>query len=86
MDVISPGDRGIAYVTLAEVFRSVGDVERARMLLSQALELLLEYGSDRALEAARPLADMLEEDGDTAGALAVLKRATEAGVGAPVRV
>jgi tetratricopeptide (TPR) repeat protein len=86
MDVVSPGDRGIAYVTLADVFRSVGDTDRARMLLGQALDLLLEYGSDRALEAARPLADMLEEEGDTSGALSVLKRATDAGVGAPARI
>ena len=42
-----------------------------------AVELLLEYGQKAALEAARPLADILEAEGDTAGALAVLKRATE---------
>lgn len=85
LDVVSPGDRGIAYLALADVFRSAGDVDRARMLLGQSLDLLLEYGSKRALEAARPLADILESEGDTAGALAVLKRATDAGVVAPTR-
>ena len=36
----------------------------------------LEELSRRAVEAARKLADLLEASGDTAGALAVLKRAT----------
>jgi hypothetical protein len=54
------------------------------MLLGQALDLLTDYGPKLALEAARPLSAMLEAEGDTAGALAVLKRATDAGVGAAV--
>ena len=41
-----------------------------------ALELLLVHRPRRALEAARKLADLLEASGDTAGALAALKRAT----------
>jgi tetratricopeptide (TPR) repeat protein len=86
LDALGPGDRGRAYVALAEVFRGVGDTDRARMLLGQAFELLQVHGARAALEAARPLADLLEEEGDTAGALSVLKRATDAGVGAPVRV
>jgi len=75
---LGAGDRGWAYVALGDIFRGVGDVERAKMLLSQALDLLLAHGARRALEAARPLADLLEAEGDTAGALAVLKRATDA--------
>ncbi|MGZ4333644.1 MAG: helix-turn-helix domain-containing protein [Gaiellaceae bacterium] len=86
MDALGPGDRGMAYVALAEVFRSVDDPERARMLLGQALNLLLEHGPRGALEAARPLADLLEADGDTAGALAVLKRATAAASSQPTPV
>jgi tetratricopeptide (TPR) repeat protein len=85
LDVLGPGDRGQAYIALANVFRAVGDPDRARMLLGQALELLLDYGSKPALEAARPLADLLEEDGDTAGALAVMKRAASAGAEATAR-
>jgi transcriptional regulator with XRE-family HTH domain len=78
LDTLGPGDRGLAYVALADVFRAVDDTERAKMLLGQALDLLLAHGAVRALEAARPLADLLEAEGDTAGALAVLKRATVA--------
>jgi tetratricopeptide (TPR) repeat protein len=78
LDSLGPGDRGMAYVALAEVFRTVEDSARARMLLGQALDQLLEHAPRGALEAARPLADLLEAEGDTAGALAVLKRATDA--------
>jgi tetratricopeptide (TPR) repeat protein len=80
MDVISPGDRGQAYVALADVFLAAGDTERPKMLLQQALELLREYGPGPALEAGRRLADLLEREGDTAGALQALKRATDASV------
>ncbi len=79
VDALGPGDRGRAYVALAEIFRRVGEPERAKMLLGQALDLTLEYGQKAALEAARPLAEILEAEGDTAGALAVLKRATVGG-------
>jgi transcriptional regulator with XRE-family HTH domain len=85
LDVLGAGDRGIAYVALAEVFRASGDPERARMLLGQALDLLIEFGPNKALEAARPLADLLEEEGDTAGALAAMKRAAAAGAEATAR-
>lgn len=78
MDEMHPADRGRAYMTLADVFLGAGDRERARMLLGQALELLIEHGRRLAIDAGRRLADLLEEDGDTAGALEVLKRATEA--------
>jgi tetratricopeptide (TPR) repeat protein len=83
MDVLGPGDRGQAYVALADVFLAAGDAERPKMLLQQALELLLDYGPGRALEAGRRLADILEQEGDTAGALQALKRATNA-TAAPV--
>jgi ATP/maltotriose-dependent transcriptional regulator MalT len=86
LDAMGPGDRGRAYIALAEVFAAAGDEDRPKMLLGQALDLLVEYSSKLALEAARPLADLLEAEGDTAGALAVLKRATDAGVAAPARV
>jgi tetratricopeptide (TPR) repeat protein len=78
LDAVSPGDRGLAYVTLADVFLAAGDRERPKMLLGQALELLSEHFKPMALEAGRKLAALLEEDGDTSGALQVLKRAAEA--------
>lgn len=78
VDALGPGDRGLTYVALAEIFKSAGDAERARMLLGQALDLLVDYGSKLALEAARPLADLLEAEGDATGALAALRRATDA--------
>jgi tetratricopeptide (TPR) repeat protein len=85
IDSVGPGDRGRAYVALAYVFRAAGDVERPKMLLEQALELLLENGTKAALEAARPLAELFEAEGNTSAALAVLKRATESAP-APVGV
>jgi tetratricopeptide (TPR) repeat protein len=78
LDAVSPGDRGLAYVTLADVFLAAGDRERPKMLLGQAFELLSEHFKPAALEAGRKLAALLEDDGDTAGALQVLKRAAEA--------
>ncbi|MFL5962974.1 MAG: helix-turn-helix domain-containing protein [Gaiellaceae bacterium] len=84
LDAVSPGDRGHAYVALADVFLAAGDRERPKMLLGQALELLSEHVRAAALDAGRKLAALLEEDGDTAGALQVLKRAAEASASAPV--
>ncbi len=84
LDAVSPGDRGLAYVTLADVFLAVGDRERPKMLLGQALELLSEHFKPMALDAGRKLAALLEEDGDTSGALQVLKRAAEASSSARV--
>jgi tetratricopeptide (TPR) repeat protein len=78
LDAVSAGDRGHAYVILADVFLASGDRERPKMLLGQALELLSEHAKSLALDAGRKLAALLEDDGDTAGALQVLKRAAEA--------
>ncbi len=74
----APAIAGVAYVTLADVFLAAGDRERPKMLLGQALELLSEHCKPMALDAGRKLAELLEEDGDTTGALQVLKRAAEA--------
>jgi tetratricopeptide (TPR) repeat protein len=78
MESISPGDRGWAYVTLADIFLGVDDAERAQLLLGQGFDLLLEYAPRNALQAGRKLADLLESLGDAEGALQVLKRATSA--------
>ncbi|HET7129205.1 MAG TPA: tetratricopeptide repeat protein [Gaiellaceae bacterium] len=77
LEALGPGDRGLVFVALADVFAAAGDGERARHLLEEALDLLHEHRPRRALEAARKLAELLEAHGDTAGALAVLKRATD---------
>lgn len=84
VDALSPGDRGNVYITLAEVFLAAGDRERPKMLLGQAIELLGEHLKPKVLEAGRRLAELLEEDGDTDGALQVLKRAAETASAAPV--
>lgn len=83
LETMQPADRGRAFVTLADVFLASGDGVRGRMLLEQGLENLIEHGNRFALEAGRRLADLLESQGDTAGALAVLKRATDAAAAAP---
>jgi tetratricopeptide (TPR) repeat protein len=85
IDSISAGDRGRAYVALADVFVAAGDLDRAEMLLGQGLELLIEHGRRFALDAGRRLADLLEQKGDAVGALGVLKRAAAA-ASAPVSV
>ncbi|HUZ80752.1 MAG TPA: helix-turn-helix domain-containing protein [Gaiellaceae bacterium] len=78
LETMQPADRGRAFVTLADVFLASGDGVRGRMLLEQGLDNLIEHGNRFALEAGRRLSDLLESEGDTAGALDALKRATEA--------
>jgi tetratricopeptide (TPR) repeat protein len=78
LDAMQPADRGRARVILADVFLAAGDRERGRRLLEQGLDDLIEHGNRFALDAGRRLADLLESEGDTAGALDVLKRATSA--------
>jgi tetratricopeptide (TPR) repeat protein len=84
VDALSPGDRGRAYGTLADVFLAAGDAARAQMLYEQALELLVEHGKPYALDVGRRYADVLEAEGDTTGALRVLRMATEAAAAAVV--
>jgi tetratricopeptide (TPR) repeat protein len=87
IDAISPADRGRAYLALGDVFVAADDRERAEMLFGQSLDLLSEHGKNHVLEAGRRLADLLEERGDAAGALSVLKRAAAvASTPAPARV
>jgi tetratricopeptide (TPR) repeat protein len=87
IDAISAGDRGRAYVALADVFVAAGELDRGEVLLGQGFDLLIEHGKPFALDAGRCLADLLEQRGDAAGALAVLKRAAAAASApAPVRV
>jgi tetratricopeptide (TPR) repeat protein len=75
---IAVGDQGRAYVALADVFIASGDRARARGLYEKGLDLLIEHARPYALETGRRYADLLEAEGDTAGALRVLRRATDA--------
>jgi tetratricopeptide (TPR) repeat protein len=75
---ITPADRGRAYGTLADVFLATGADERALELYEKALDLLVANGRQYAVEVGRRYADLLESKGDTAGALRVLRRATDA--------
>lgn len=88
LDAVSADERSRAYLALANVFAAAGDDERAKMLLGQALELASEHSRVIVLDIARLLAELLEAEGDTDGALQVLKRATDiaAGAGAAERV
>ena len=83
LETMQPADRGRAFITLADVFLASGDQVRGRMLLEQGLDNLIEHGNRFALDAGRRLADLLEAEGDTAGAFEVLKRATSAVAVAP---
>ena len=83
LEAMQPADRGRACVTLADVFLASGDRVRGRLLLEQGLDDLIEHGNRFALDAGRRLADLLESEGDTAGAFEVLKRATAAAAAAP---
>lgn len=76
IDAIEPGDRGRAYASLGDVFLASGDRERARMTYGMAVDLLLEHGKAYVVSAGLKLSELLEAEGDTAGALAVLRRAT----------
>lgn len=75
IDALDPQDRGRTFVSLGDVFAAAGDLERARALYEEGVELLAEQGKPFVQVAARKLAQLLEDEGDTAGALALLKRA-----------
>jgi hypothetical protein len=83
IDAIEPGDRGRAYASLGDVFLARGARARAKMTYGMAIDLLLEHGKPYVVATAVKLSDMLETEGDTAGALTVLRRAT-AGSHAPI--
>ena len=85
IESIDPGDRGRAYVALGDIFGAVGERDTAQSLYERGIELLREYGKSYVLAASRRLADLLEAEGDIAGALAVLKRATDVSEAGPAR-
>ena len=87
IDALDPGDRGRGYLLLGEVFEASGHRKRALGLLELAVDSLERDGRPYLAEAARRLADLLEQEGRPDEALAVLKRAVgsdRAPVPAPV--
>ncbi len=82
---MQPVDRGRSYVVLGDVYVASGEAERGRALLVQGLDILVQERNAFAIEAGRRLADLLEAEGDTAGALAALKRATDAATSTAAR-
>lgn len=64
------------YVLLAEVYRQLGEHERAKEVLELAIDVLEDKPHPRYLiDAYRKLAQVLEDEGRTTDALAVLKQA-----------
>jgi len=76
IDAVDATDRGRSYASLGDVFLANGDRERAKMTYGMAIDLLLEHGKPYVVATAVKLSDLLETEGDTVGALAVLRRAT----------
>lgn len=78
LEAMQAVDRGRSYIVLGDVYIASGDAERGRALLEHGLGVLVDEKHSLAIDAGRRLADLLEAEGDTAGALAALKRATDA--------
>ena len=68
-------DAGRCYLLVADVFRELGEDARARELYELAVQLLEASPTRYLVEAYSKLAQLLEDDGDEAGALAALKHA-----------
>jgi tetratricopeptide (TPR) repeat protein len=72
----APHDAGRGYALVAEIFEDLGDRARARELYELAVEVLEAVPTTRySIEVHSKLADLLEAEGLTDEALAVLKRA-----------
>jgi len=68
-------DAGRCYLLVADVFRDLREDTRARELYELAVQLLEASPTRYLVEAYSKLAQLLEDEGDEAGALAALKRA-----------
>jgi tetratricopeptide (TPR) repeat protein len=75
IEALDPLERGRAFMLLGDVFHANGDADRAVELYESAIKLLEESGRSYLIEAGRRLAEVLEELGRPADALAALKRA-----------
>jgi tetratricopeptide (TPR) repeat protein len=72
-----PGDAARAYTVLGDVFRDLGERERARELYELAVELFAGHPSRYLAEAYSRLAELLEEDGRKDDAIELLKAALQ---------
>ncbi len=70
-----PIDAGRAFLVVGDVFADLGDAPRAREIWELALELLESKPNPWTADAYERLARLLEEEGHTEEALALLKRA-----------
>jgi len=76
-------DSGRCFTALGDIWQAVGDVEAALAMYDAAIEALEGHRSPWLATAYKKKASLLEEQGDSAAALALLKRAVdvEAGTG-----
>jgi len=70
-----PDDAGRAYTVLGDVYRHVGDHDRAREIWELAAELLEREPNPYIGDVYERLGTLLEEEGRTEEALQMLKRA-----------
>lgn len=70
-----PVDAGRAFVVVGDVFQRLGEKERAREIWELALDLLEQEPNPWAADAYERLGRLLEDEGKTEEALAMLKRA-----------
>jgi tetratricopeptide (TPR) repeat protein len=70
-----PDDAGRAYTVLGDVYRQIGDTAHAREIWELAAELLEHEPNPYIGDVYERLGTLLEEEGRTAEALQMLKRA-----------
>lgn len=70
-------DAGRGYSLIAKVFADIGEDERAIELYEMAIERLEKIRTRYLVETLNELSDLYERRGDTAEALALLKRAVQ---------
>jgi tetratricopeptide (TPR) repeat protein len=73
-----PVDAGRAFVVVGDVFQRLGEKERAREIWELALDLLEREPNPWVADAYERLGRLLEDEGKTEEALAMLKRALRA--------
>lgn len=83
LNAATPKDAARAYLAVADIFRSQGDVARALELYELAVQQAPVAGRSVA-DALTAMAEIREEQGETQMALDLLKQALAARAGAPV--
>lgn len=75
LEALEPPDRGRAFAIVADTFAAAGDRLRAKEFYEKAVNMLSLDGRPYLVEVAGRYAEFLEDEGDTAHALQVLKSA-----------